>query len=147
MSTSDTYDYRDELSAAVEAWDERGWPRPAVALVSGSGLAVDLGVPSHGPIPLADLLPFEIHPIEGHSHSVEILAPLADRPVLYYRGRLHSYQGYSAHEVAFPIRLARLLGARVLILTNATGGLNPALRPGDLVALRDQINLSGLNPL
>ncbi|HEV7669099.1 MAG TPA: purine-nucleoside phosphorylase [Thermoanaerobaculia bacterium] len=147
MFTSDTYDYRAELDAAVEAWDARGWPRPGIVLVSGSGLAVDLGEPTHGPVPLAELMPFPIHAIEGHPHTVEILAPLPDRPVLYYRGRLHSYQGYSAHEVAFPIRLGRLLGARVLILTNATGGLNPALRPGDLLAIRDQINLSGLNPL
>ncbi len=147
MSTSDTYDYRDELAAAVEAWDARGWPRPGVVLVSGSGLAVDFGEPAYGPIPLADLLPFPIHRIEGHPNTVEILAPLPDRPVLYYRGRCHSYQGYSAHQVVFPIRLARLLGARVLILTNATGGLDPARKPGDLVAISDQINLSGLNPL
>ena len=147
MSTSDTYDYRAELDAAVEAWDARGWPRPGLILVSGSGLAVDLGEPACGPVPLAELMPFPVHAIEGHPHSVEVLAPLPDRPVLYYRGRLHSYQGYSAHEVAFPIRLGRLLGARVLILSNATGGLNPALRPGDLLAIRDQINLMGLNPL
>ncbi len=147
MSTSDTYDYRDELEAAVRDWDLRGWLRPAVIVVSGSGLAVDLDSPTYGPVPLRDLLPFEVHAVEGHPHSVEIFTPLPDRPVLYYRGRLHSYQGYSAHEVVFPIRLGRLLGARVLILSNATGGLNPALRAGDLLALHDQINLMGMSPL
>src|SRR4029077_18061905 len=62
-------------------------------------------------------------------------------------GRLHSYQGYSAHETVFPVRLAALLGAKVLVMTNATGVLQPHHRPGDLVLLRDHINLTGLNPL
>jgi purine-nucleoside phosphorylase len=135
------------LKEAVARWDGMGWPRPAVAVVSGSGLGVDLGERTHGPVPLADLLPFAVHPVDGHPHEVEMLLPAPERPVLYFRGRLHSYQGYDAHETVFPVRLAALLGARVLVLTNATGGVRESLRPGDLVAVRDHFNLTGLNPL
>ena len=135
------------LKEAIDRWDALGWARPRVAVVSGSGLAVDLGERIHGPITLEYLLPFSCHAVEGHPHEVEVLLPRPDRPVLYYRGRLHSYQGYSAYETVFPIRLAALLGAKVLILTNATGGLRPDQRPGDLMLIRDHINLTGLNPL
>jgi purine-nucleoside phosphorylase len=85
--------------------------------------------------------------VEGHAHELDVLLPRPDLPVLYQRGRLHSYQGYSAHDTVFPVRLAALLGAQVLILTNATGGLQPGQKPGDLVLVRDHINLTGLNPL
>jgi len=135
------------LKEAVDRWDALGWARPQVAVVSGSGLAVDLGERIHGPISLEYLLPFSCHPVEGHPHEADVLLPLSDRPVLYYRGRLHSYQGYSAYETVFPIRLAALLGAKVLILTNATGGLRPEQRAGDLMLIRDHINLTALNPL
>lgn len=136
-----------ELAAAVEAWDRRGWARPAAMVVSGSGLAVDLGTPVAGPVALAELLPFPIHPVAGHPHQVELLAPLPDRPVLYFRGRLHAYQGYTPAETVFPVRLGALLGARVLLLTNAAGGLHDRLAAGDLVLVRDHLNLSGANPL
>lgn len=135
------------LKEAVDRWDSLGWERPQVAVVSGSGLAVDLGARIHGPVSLEYFLPFSCHPVEGHPHEVDVLLPAEGRPVLYMRGRLHSYQGYDAYQTVFPIRFAALLGAKVLILTNATGGLQPDQRPGDLVLINDQLNLSGLNPL
>ncbi len=140
-------DLTTPLKEAVDRWDALGWPRPGVVVVSGSGLAVGLGERIHGPVALEYFLPFSVHPVEGHPHELEMLLPVAGRPVLYQRGRLHSYQGYSAAETVFPVRLAALLGAKVMILTNATGGLQPDQRPGDLVLIRDHINLSGLNPL
>jgi purine-nucleoside phosphorylase len=133
--------------SAVERYDMLGWPRPEVALVSGSGLSVDVGERTHGPLDLEFLLPFGIHPIEGHLHQVEIFEPVPGRPVLYFKGRIHSYQGYDANETVFPIRLAALLGAKVLVMTNATGGLQPHYLPGDLILIRDHLNLTGLTPL
>jgi purine-nucleoside phosphorylase len=137
----------EQHKSAVERFDLLGWPRPEVALVSGSGLSVDLGERTHGPIQLEFLLPFESHAIEGHPHAVEMFEPVPGRPVLYFKGRLHSYQGYDANQTVFPVRLAALLGAKVLVMTNATGGLQPHHRPGDLVLIKDQLNLTGLNPL
>jgi purine-nucleoside phosphorylase len=146
-ATADLDELIELHKSAVERFDLLGWPRPEVVLISGSGLAVDFAERSHGPIQLEFLLPFATHSVVGHPHAVEMFHPLPDRPVLYFKGRLHSYQGYSANETVFPVRLATLLGAKVLVMTNASGGLRPHHRAGDLVLLRDHINLMGLNPL
>lgn len=140
-------DVARELDEAVAAWDRRGWPRPRVLVVSGSGLAVDLYSPTEGPEPLASFLPFPVHPVDGHPHRLEMLLPRPDLPVLYSRGRLHGYQGYEPAQTVFPVRLAALLGAEVLVMTNAAGGLVPELPPGRLALVRDHLNLTGLNPL
>ena len=135
-----------ELDAAVAGWRERGWPAPRVVVVSGSGLAVDLAPPGTERHPLAAVLPFEVAPVIGHPHSVELFeAPVGT--VAYFRGRLHAYQGYDAHRTVLVVRLAARLGARTLVMTNASGGLDPGRLPGTLVAIRDHLNLSGLNPL
>lgn len=139
--------YGEQLEAAARAWDERGLPRPEVAVVAGSGLGVDLGERTHGPFAMAELLPFPVSAIAGHALSWELLLPLRDRPVLYYRGRLHAYQGFDAAKVVFAVRLAVLLGARTLVISNAAGGIDPRRPPGTLVLLRDHLNLTGLNPL
>lgn len=116
-------------------------------LVSGSGLAVNLGDPETREVPLAHWLPFSPHAVAGHPLHTQLLAPRPDFPVFYQQGRLHSYQGYDAHQTVFMVRLGALLGVRILLMTNAAGGLDPALEPGDLVQIRDHINLTGLNPL
>lgn len=137
-----------QVQTALDRYRGWDWPAPDVALVSGSGLAVDLGAAVRPPRGLAELLPVPVHEVEGHPHQVELLAPRAGRHVLYFRGRLHSYQGYDANQTVLPIRLAARLGARVLVMTNAAGGLDPeGQRPGQWILLRDHLNLSGLNPL
>lgn len=108
---------------------------------------MDLGSSRHGPVPLQELIPFPVHGIEGHPLQVELLQPAEGRAVLYFRGRLHSYQGHTASQTVLPVRLARLLGAEVLLMTNAAGGLREDLAPGDLVLIEDHVNLTGLNPL
>ena len=136
-----------ELKRAVTDWDELGWPRPNVLVVAGSGLSTDLGKPVAGPRPWNDILPFEGRGIQGHDLELELLEPRPGRVVLYSRGRLHAYQGYDAAQVVFPVRLAALLGAEVLIVTNSSGGLREDHRAGDLALIRDHLNLTGLNPL
>ncbi len=141
-------DLRSELDTAVAVWDQQGWPRPTAWVVSGSGLAVDL-LPSssRGRVPLSEILPFELQAIEGHPLSVEILEGEGHQTVAYQRGRVHTYQGYDAAQTVFHVRLAALLGARTLIMTNAAGSLLPHVLPGDLVAIKDHINLMAMNPL
>ncbi len=136
-----------DLSAALAAYQELGWPAPQATVVTGSGLGVDLGEPVAEPIPLARLLPFEAHAVIGHAHRVELLEPVPGRHVLYFRGRLHFYQGYDPNQTVLPVRLAARLGAQVLLLTNAAGGLDPTMKPGDLRLISDHLNLTGVNPL
>ncbi len=135
-----------DLEEAVAAWDGRGWPHPTAMVVSGSGLGVDLGAPKYQ-APLSDLLPVDVRSVPGHDHRVELFEPTPGHFVFYQVGRLHTYQGYSASEAVFSIRLAALLGARILLMSNAAGGLRRNQRSGDLVLLRDHLNLTGLNPL
>ena len=136
-----------ELEGAVELWRSRGWPAIEALVVSGSGLAVDLGSNLGMEAPLVDFLPFDARGIDGHPLNLQILEPSPGRFVCYQRGRLHSYQGFDAHQTVFSIRLAALLGAKRLIMSNAAGGLRDSQKPGDLVLISDHINLIGLNPL
>jgi purine-nucleoside phosphorylase len=132
---------------AIELWDRRGWPRPSAMLVSGSGLAVELGDYHHRELPLAEVLPFDTHAVEGHRLQSRLYEPQPGFFVLYQTGRLHSYQGYDAHQTVFSIRLGILLGVKTLVMTNAAGGLNPQFAPGQIVMIRDHINFIGMNPL
>lgn len=140
-------DWQAELEQATARWRGLGRPAPDVALVAGSGLAVDLGAPIAGPEPLADWLPFPVRPVPGHQHEIELLELASGRRILYFRGRIHGYQGYAPGDVVFPIRFAALLGARVLVMTNAAGGVRPEWPAGTLATVSDQLNLTGSNPL
>lgn len=142
-----TEDQIGALHRAVDTWERRGWPEPAALVVSGSGLGVDLFPAVRGPVPLGRMLPFPVHALPGHEHRLEVIEPVAGRPVIYLRGRLHSYQGHDPAEVVFPVRLAALLGAKVLLMTNAAGGLDPKMAAGDLALVTDHLNLTGLSPL
>src|SRR2546426_921882 len=82
----------------------------------------------------------------GHEGRL-VSGELAGVPVLAQQGRLHGYEGHDAATVAFPARVLGVLGARALVLTNAAGGLNPHLQPGDLMRITDHINLTARNPL
>jgi purine-nucleoside phosphorylase len=139
--------WQDELEQAVARWRTLGRPAPDIALVAGSGLSVELGSPVAGPEPLAEWLPFPVLPVPGHRHELELLEIPDGRCVLYFRGRIHGYQGYAPGEVVFPIRFAALLGAKVLLMTNAAGGVRPQWQAGTLAAISDQLNLTGTSPL
>lgn len=139
--------YAEEIAGAAARWSELGRPRPDVALVAGSGLGIDLGRPIAGPEALAEWLPFPVRTVPGHGHAVELLAASNGRTVLYFRGRLHGYQGYEPGEVVFPVRWAAALGVRILMMTNSSGAVDAAWPAGTLAVLRDQLNLTARNPL
>jgi purine-nucleoside phosphorylase len=76
-----------------------------------------------------------------------IFGTLAGKPVVAMKGRFHYYEGYSMEELAFPIRVLKLLGIKLLLISNASGGLNPGFEIGDCMFITDHINLMGTNPL
>ena len=118
---------------------------PRVGIVLGSGLGRFAGqVEEAEVLPYASLPHFPQSTVEGHSGNL-VLGRVAGVPVAVMQGRVHAYEGYAMEEVTFPTRVLGLLGCETLIVTNAAGGIDPALRPGQLVALSDHINLTGTN--
>ena len=121
--------------------------RPKIALVLGSGLgafADDLASATR--IPYDKIPGFPRSTVEGHAGSLAI-GKVGDVPVAVMQGRVHFYEGYSAKEVVFPMRVLWSLGIRAAILTNAAGAINLDYSQGALVVIRDHINLQGANPL
>jgi len=115
--------------------------------VLGSGFrAIADDLPIHAKLALADIPHSRAPRVDGHGAEL-ILTTIADRQVLLQTGRLHMYEGYSAHEVVFVLRAIGHLGVPKVLLTNATGSVNPEIHPGQLVAIADQINLTGQNCL
>ncbi|MBP5262986.1 MAG: purine-nucleoside phosphorylase [Lachnospiraceae bacterium] len=120
---------------------------PLVALVLGSGLgdfAQQLKVESE--IAYAELSDFPVSTVSGHEGKF-IFGYLGDVPVVCMKGRVHYYEGYSMSDVVLPIRLMGLLGAKILFLTNASGGLNESFHAGDLMMITDHVSIFVPNPL
>jgi purine-nucleoside phosphorylase len=120
---------------------------PAVALVLGSGLG-GLADEVEGAVRVAaaEVPGMPVPRVPGHAGAL-VAGRLAGVPVLVLAGRVHTYEGYSAAEVAFATRVAAAVGCRSLLATNAAGGLNQAFQPGDLMVLTDHLNFLFDNPL
>ena len=97
-------------------------------------------------IPFREVPGFPAASVSGHA-GVVAAGTLAGVPVLAFAGRFHMYEGHSADTAALPVRVAHALGARTLFVSNAAGGINAAYRPGDLMLIRDHINMMFRNPL
>lgn len=121
--------------------------RPVAGLVLGSGLG-ELARRIREPrfIPYADIPGFAIPTIPGHLGRL-IAGTIEGREVLALAGRFHVYEGFSAAQSAFPIRVLHALGAPTLLLSNAAGGIRRSFKPGDLMIIRDHVNLMWRNPL
>ena len=120
---------------------------PEVGLVLGSGLGgLADALTDAVAIPFADLPGWPAATAPGHAGRL-LLGHLAGKPVILLQGRFHMYEGNDPGLVVQPVLLFGRLGARVVILTNAAGGLNPAWGPGTLMVIRDHINLTGRSPL
>lgn len=121
--------------------------RAKVGIVLGSGLgAFADSLTEATEFPYESIPHFPSSSVEGHKGKL-IAGKFENVPVLVMAGRVHAYEGYSAADVVFPARVMVTSGARNLVLTNAAGAVNTAFRPGDLMVITDQLNLTGLNPL
>ncbi len=120
---------------------------PEILLVLGTGLSgLGRSLKSELVIPYREIPHFPVSTVESHAGEL-LIGELAGRRVAAFRGRFHYYEGYSTRELTLPLRVMSLLGARILIVSNAAGGLNLEFCPGDLMLIRDHINLIPDNPL
>jgi purine-nucleoside phosphorylase len=120
---------------------------PEVGIIMGSGLGglSDI-IEKEREFPYWDIPNFPVPTVKGHAGKL-IYGKISGKRILAMQGRFHYYEGYSMKEITFPIRVMKLLGAGVLIVSNAAGGVNPNFKPGDIMIIVDHINLLPENPL
>ena len=138
---------RSQIDEAIKAVRQKWAGQPKVGLILGTGLgAVAREIQSEASFDYASLPHFP------HSTSIShvgqlVCGRLAGVPVVAMEGRFHAYEGYSQQQITFPVRVMRALGAELLIVSNACGGMNPTYSSGDIVVIDDHINLLNGNPL
>ena len=120
---------------------------PEIGLFTGTGLgetaeSLDIALS----LEYKDVPHFPVSTVESHTGKL-LIGRLEGKQVIAMQGRFHLYEGYSPLEVTFPIRVMQELGIKVLVLSNAAGGLNPGFNSGDIMIITDHINLTGSNPL
>lgn len=121
--------------------------KPVAGIVLGSGLSgLVKRIENQRFVPYADLPGFATPTVPGHLGRL-ISGTLAGREVLALAGRFHVYEGHPAAMTAFPVRVLHALGATTLLLSNAAGGIRRSMKPGDLMIIRDHVNLTWQNPL
>jgi purine-nucleoside phosphorylase len=139
--------YKQQVEEAVGFLKQHIKRPPRIGIMTGTGLGESIesltvkNVFDYRKIPNIPVSTVQSHSgrlISGTLEGVEVIA---------MQGRFHLYEGYSPKEVTFPVRVMQLLGVKVLILTNAAGGLNLSFKPGDIMVIQDHINLTGENPL
>ena len=121
--------------------------KPEIGIVLGTGLGgLTNEIETTKSIPYAEIPNFPISTVKGHKGKL-IFGKLGAKNVIAMQGRFHYYEGYTMQEITFPIRVLKLLGIKLLILSNAAGGVNPDYNVGDMMVINDHINLMGNNPL
>jgi purine-nucleoside phosphorylase len=138
---------KKKARAAVDYIKKRSTTKPTVGIILGTGLGKLVNAFTIERIFQYNEIPhFPISTVEFHRGRL-IVGALKKKKIVAMQGRFHFYEGYSAHEIAFPVVVMKLLGIKHLIVSNASGGLNPYFTPGDVMVITDHINLIPDNPL
>ena len=137
----------DEIRDVVSFLEKRLPEKPEVAIILGSGLGAFADhLERRQIIPYNEIPHFQTTTVEGHEGRI-VFGYVKNVPVAALQGRWHFYEGHSMHSIALPTRAMGSLGAHTLILTNAAGGVNLDFRGGELMLIKDHLNLMGDNPL
>lgn len=140
-------DLKTRISESTEYIQQKIEIKPRIALILGTGLGrLAEDIQEREVIPYQDIPHFPISTVEGHSGNL-VLGKLGDKEIVAMQGRFHFYEGYSLEEVTFPVRVMRKLGAEIIIISNAAGGMNRFYKKGDLMLITDHISLLMQNPL
>jgi purine-nucleoside phosphorylase len=147
MTGGGLMELRRHIEESVHFITERTRIVPQIGIILGTGLGklVD-DVEIDRVIPYEEIPHFPVSTVETHKGNL-VLGMLSGKPVVVMQGRFHYYEGYTLQQVTFPVRVMKGLGVKVLIVSNAAGGLNRNMRRGDLMVITDHINLLGDNPL
>jgi purine-nucleoside phosphorylase len=120
---------------------------PEIGIILGSGLGNLVNeIEILHKLPYTSIPNFPVSTVAGHGGQL-IMGKLGNKNVIAMQGRFHYYEGYSMNEITFPIRVMKFLGIKLLILSNASGGVNPNFNIGDIMIITDHINMMGTNPL
>ncbi|MBQ3332273.1 MAG: purine-nucleoside phosphorylase [Thermoguttaceae bacterium] len=139
--------YYEKIREAADFIRARWDKTPEAAIILGTGLGhLAERIETDRAIPYSEIPNFPVSTVESHA-GLLILGRLEGKTVAALQGRFHCYEGYTARQVAFPVYVMKLLGAKTLIVSNACGGLNPQFSRGDIMLIEDHINLLGTNPL
>ncbi len=121
--------------------------QPEIGIILGSGLGpLQDMVEVEAELPYSDIPHFPQSTVEGHGKKL-ILGNIGQKPVMLFSGRFHYYEGYDMDQVTYPVRVMKSMGCTGMIISNASGGLNPDFRVGDIMIIRDHINLFPEHPL
>ncbi|MBI4495785.1 MAG: purine-nucleoside phosphorylase [Deltaproteobacteria bacterium] len=140
-------DYLRQIEESSDFLRRRISEEPSVGLILGTGLGrlVDKIPVSHS-LAYGEIPHFPPSTVEGHLGRL-LFGRWGGQNLMVMQGRIHFYEGYSLARIVFPVRLMKKLGIKVLIISNAAGGLNPFFTPADVMIISDHINLTGQNPL
>jgi purine-nucleoside phosphorylase len=137
----------DQLKETTSFIRKKHPHEPHTGIVLGSGLGHFLDeIEIETSIPYSDIPHFPVSTVEGHGSRM-VFGRMAGKSVVAMAGRFHFYEGYSASEVAYPIRVMKKLGIQQLLLSNAAGAVNTSFKVGDLMIITDHISMSVVNPL
>ncbi len=136
-----------QVEAAAAAIRDHWTDRPHALVILGTGLGgLSEQIDVQAALDYEDIPHFPTSTATSHRGRL-ICGQLEGRPIMAMEGRFHAYEGYSLAQITLPVRVAKALGAELLVVTGAVGGMNPNYRHGDLVVIEDHINLMGVNPL
>ncbi len=145
--TTKSWNMLERIQETSNYLKDRTGCTPAVGIILGTGLGgLAKEIEAAHVIPYHEIPNFPLSTVDGHEGKL-IFGKLNGRDVMALQGRFHFYEGYSMQELTFPVRVFAALGIGVLILSNASGGLNPDFAVGDIMFIEDHINLMGTNPL
>lgn len=140
-------DLKAKITESVEFINQKSKIKPKIAIILGTGLGeLAEDIQEEEIIPYSEIPNFPLSTVQSHSGNL-VLGKLGNKEVVAMQGRFHYYEGYSLKEVTFPVRVMKKLGADIIIISNAAGGMNRFFKRGDLMLITDHINLFGDNPL
>lgn len=138
---------KQKIAAAAQAIRGKTDMAPEIGIILGTGLgSLGEGIDVTTAVGYEQIPHFPVSTVESHAGRL-LFGHLGGKPVMAMQGRFHYYEGYSLTEVTFPVRVMKELGMKVLIVSNACGGMNPQFERGDVMIISDHINFQGVNPL